>query len=52
MWRYENIFSHVWERFVVEVVMFGERGAKQVEMLVGNWHADLNEIMAYDSWVV
>ena len=31
---------------MVEVVMFWERGVKQGEMPVGNWNADLNEIMA------
>ena len=49
-----NIFSHVREAFVGEVVMFGEQGAKKGEMPVGNWHADLNKIMARDAhaWVV
>jgi len=45
-------FSHVREAFVVEVVRFGERGVKQGEMPVGNWHADLNEIMACDAHAV
>ena len=51
VWEY---FSRVWEAFVVEVVGFGERGAKQGEMPVGNWRANLNEIMARDAraWVV
>ena len=34
---------------MVEVVRFVERGAKQGEILVGNWRADLNEIMARDA---
>ena len=52
--RYEGVreyFSGVWEAFVVQVVRFGERGAKQGEVPVGNWRTDLNEIMAYDAQV-
>ena len=49
VWEY---FSHVREAFVFEVVRFGERGAKQGEVPVGNWHADLNEIMARHARVV
>ena len=55
MQRYEEVreyFSCVWEAFVIEVVRFGERGVKQGEMLVGNWRADLNAIMARDACAV
>ena len=51
MQSYEEVreyYSCVLEAFVVEVVRFGERGVKQGEMPVGNWHADLNALMACD----
>ena len=55
MQRYEEVreyFSRVLEAFVVEVVTFGERIVKQGEMLVGNWRADLNALMAHDARAV
>ena len=55
MQRYEGVqeyLSRVPEVFVVKVVRFGERDVKQGEVPVGNWCADLNEIMAHDARVV
>ena len=55
MQRYEGLreyFSRVQEAFVAEVVSFGERRGEQGEMPVGNWHADLNEIMACNARAV
>ena len=40
------------EALVVEVVSFGERGVKQGEMPIANWHTGLNEIMARDARAV
>ena len=45
-------FSHVREAFLVEMVRFGERGVKQGEMPVGNYHADLNALMVSDARAV
>ena len=47
-----GIFSHMREALVVEVVSFGERGVKQGEMPIANWHTGLNEIMARDARAV